>query len=292
MSFGENLRFLRTEAGLTQEQFAEQMEVTRQSVSKWESDSGFPELDKLLQISDRFDCDLDTLLRGDVQAQKQTDTIGYDAHMTRRARMTALGVMLCIFGPVGAAVAPHRLEGIAFFLFVIPAVLILVLSAIWHHQFQQEHAVLIPLYKEEELSAARKRYPFWIISGIGMILSALLVWAIGDIWDTHFIDGIGLGFIALGVGVLVYGVLEHEKYNIEKNQKDFSNALEKKESKSDRLCSVIMMIATIIFLLYLFLGNGNGHSDVGRVAAAVYATSGILCGIVGILAGKEEDKGK
>ncbi len=292
MSFGENLKFLRTEAGLTQEQLAEQMEVTRQSVSKWESDSGFPELDKLIQISDRFDCDLDTLLRGSVQARKQTDTIGYDAHMTRRARMIALGVMLCIFGAAGAAVAPHRLKGITFFLFVIPAILILVLSAIWHHQFQQEHAVLIPFYKDEELSAARKRYPFWIVSGIGVILSALLVWAIGDIWDTRLTDGAGLGFIALGVGVLVYGVLEHQKYNIEENQEAFSETVGKKESKSDRFCGVIMMVATIIFLLYLFLGNGNGHSDVGRVAAAVYTTAGLVCGIIGILEKKAEQKTK
>lgn len=71
MSFGENLRFLRTEARLTQEQFAEEMEVTRQSVSKWESDSGFPEMDKLIQISDRFDCDLDDLLRGSVQEKSR-----------------------------------------------------------------------------------------------------------------------------------------------------------------------------------------------------------------------------
>lgn len=287
MSFGENLRFLRTEAGLTQEQLAEEMEVTRQSVSKWESDSGFPEMDKLIQMSERFDCNLDDLLRGNMQEKKQTDTIGYDAHMTRRARMIVLGVMLCILAPAGAAIVPNGLEGIIFFALLIPAVLLLVLSGIWHHQFQEEHPILIPFYKKEELSAARKRYPFWIVCGIGVILSALLVWAIGDIWDTAFIDGIGLGFIALGVGILMYGELEHEKYNIEKNQE--AKALGKKESKSDRLCSVIMMIATIIFLLYLFLGNGNGHSDVGRVAAAVYATSGILCGIVRILENKEED---
>ena len=43
MSFGENLQYLRSEAKLTQEQLAEQLEVSRQSVSKWESDTSFPE---------------------------------------------------------------------------------------------------------------------------------------------------------------------------------------------------------------------------------------------------------
>ncbi len=225
MSFGENLRFLRIEAGLTQEQFAEEMDVTRQSVSKWESDSGFPEMNKLIQISDRFDCNLDDLLRGSVKEKKQTDTIGYDAHMTRRARMIALGVMLCILAPAGAAIAPQQLDGVVFFLFLIPGVLFFVLSGIWHHQFQEEHPVLIPFYKKEELSAAQKRYPFLIVCGVGVILSALLVWVIGDIWYTVIMDGIGLGFIGLGVGILVYGRLEHEKYNIEKNQNEFLEML-------------------------------------------------------------------
>ena len=91
MSFGENLRFLRTESGMTQEQFAEKLEVTRQSVSKWESDNGFPELEKILQISRMFGCDLDTLLQGSVCEKKRTDTEGYDRHMDRRTRMISVG---------------------------------------------------------------------------------------------------------------------------------------------------------------------------------------------------------
>lgn len=37
MAFSENLQFIRTQAGITQEQLAEQLDVSRQSVSKWES---------------------------------------------------------------------------------------------------------------------------------------------------------------------------------------------------------------------------------------------------------------
>ena len=42
MTFGEKLQKLRKEAGLSQEEFADQMGVSRQAVSKWESDSGYP----------------------------------------------------------------------------------------------------------------------------------------------------------------------------------------------------------------------------------------------------------
>ena len=51
MSFGENLRLMRKARNLTQEQFAEALGVSRQAVSKWEADSGYPEAEKLIAIS-------------------------------------------------------------------------------------------------------------------------------------------------------------------------------------------------------------------------------------------------
>lgn len=51
MSFGENLRLMRKARNLTQEQFAEALGVSRQAVSKWEADSGYPETEKLIAIS-------------------------------------------------------------------------------------------------------------------------------------------------------------------------------------------------------------------------------------------------
>ena len=62
MSFSENLQFLRTNAGTTQEQLAEVLGVSRQSVSKWENGSSFPEMETLIRICDLYDTDLDTLL--------------------------------------------------------------------------------------------------------------------------------------------------------------------------------------------------------------------------------------
>ena len=49
MSLAENLQFLRKQKNITQEQLAEQLEVSRQSVSKWESAQSYPEMEKLLQ---------------------------------------------------------------------------------------------------------------------------------------------------------------------------------------------------------------------------------------------------
>lgn len=63
MSLGSNICFLRKQKKYTQEQFAEKMDVTRQTVSRWESDEVVPELAKLIEISDIFACKLDALVK-------------------------------------------------------------------------------------------------------------------------------------------------------------------------------------------------------------------------------------
>ena len=77
MSLGSNISFLRKQKKFTQEQFAEKMSVTRQTVSRWESDEVVPELAKLIEISDFFSCKLDALVReelsynGDIYSKVQ-----------------------------------------------------------------------------------------------------------------------------------------------------------------------------------------------------------------------------
>ena len=67
MSFGQNLQFLRRMSrGMTQEELAERLGVSRQTVSKWESDAAFPEMEKALALAKLFSCSLDDLLMGDM----------------------------------------------------------------------------------------------------------------------------------------------------------------------------------------------------------------------------------
>lgn len=72
MTFGEKLQKLRKEAGLSQEELADQMGVSRQAVSKWERDSGYPETEKIVRMSRIFHVTLDYLLNeeGSVDAEK------------------------------------------------------------------------------------------------------------------------------------------------------------------------------------------------------------------------------
>ncbi|WP_291581291.1 helix-turn-helix domain-containing protein [Clostridium sp. UBA6640] len=63
MNFGEKLFKLRKEKGLSQEALAEQIGTTRQAVSKWENNQGFPETEKLMMISNIFEVSVDFLLK-------------------------------------------------------------------------------------------------------------------------------------------------------------------------------------------------------------------------------------
>lgn len=62
MTTGEKIYNLRKEARITQEEFADKMEVTRQAVSKWESDAAYPETDKIIKIAQLFGVTCDYLL--------------------------------------------------------------------------------------------------------------------------------------------------------------------------------------------------------------------------------------
>jgi transcriptional regulator with XRE-family HTH domain len=62
MSFADNLQAARKKNGLTQEDLAGMLDVSRQAVSKWEQGDGYPEAEKLLILSDKLDISLDELM--------------------------------------------------------------------------------------------------------------------------------------------------------------------------------------------------------------------------------------
>ena len=78
MSFAENLKQLRKEKQLSQEELAEILDVSRQAVSKWEQGIGYPEVEKLLLLSSKLHISLDSLMETQItqapNTEKQTVT--------------------------------------------------------------------------------------------------------------------------------------------------------------------------------------------------------------------------
>ena len=75
MSFGKNLQYLRQlSAGMTQEALAEKLNVSRQTISKWEMDAANPEMDKALELCKVFNCSLDNLFRDEMDQRSTAYT--------------------------------------------------------------------------------------------------------------------------------------------------------------------------------------------------------------------------
>lgn len=115
MIFADKLIRLRKQSGWSQEELAEQMNVTRQSVSKWEGAQAVPDLEKILRLSQLFGVSTDYLLKDEIETVEPAADAAEDSPLRRvtleeantflsvksaTARPIALGVLLCILSPI------------------------------------------------------------------------------------------------------------------------------------------------------------------------------------------------
>ncbi len=104
MSFGEKLQRLRKAQGLSQEELAARLSVTRQTISKWELDQSTPELGLLAQISDIFGVTTDYLIKNEEGGPGAGgEAPGGAAQKKPQARLALFIVLLCV-GILGVAV--------------------------------------------------------------------------------------------------------------------------------------------------------------------------------------------
>ena len=101
MALSEKLFTLRKKSGLSQEQLAEHLGVSRQAISKWESGSSMPESDKLIAICDYFDVSLDYLMRDCDEAGRVEST---PPQTSRAGRGFIIGIVSAIGGALAMIV--------------------------------------------------------------------------------------------------------------------------------------------------------------------------------------------
>lgn len=115
MIFADKLIQLRKKAGWSQEDLAEQMNVTRQSVSKWEGAQSVPDLEKMVRLSELFGVSTDYLLKDEIEdaggsipadevsALRRVSMEEANAFLSVKAitsKSIALAVFLCILSPI------------------------------------------------------------------------------------------------------------------------------------------------------------------------------------------------
>ena len=289
MAFSENLQFIRTQAGVTQEQLAEQLDVSRQSVSKWESGASFPEMDTLLRICDLYNVNLDTLLRGSVEESRVSDTARYDDHMNRFSLQIALSVFAIIAGValmilLSALGLSEMLAAALFMLILTISVVVIVAGGIQHDNFCKKHPVIQDFYTEEEKDAFHQKFVWHIAGGVGAILFGvvLLILTFAFLPEQEPYESIAtacfLLLIAGAVFSFIYGGMQEDKYKIWKYNRD-NNPDPEAKRRLDLIgaaCGVIMLLATAVYV-----GLGLTRNTWGT-AWWVFAVGGILCGVVSV----------
>ena len=100
MSFGENLQKLRKGKNISQENLAEALKVSRQTIGKWENGTTYPETEYLIQISDFFGVSIDTLLKGTIAEESIKEALSpVDQRQRNRNIRFVVAVILFIISP-------------------------------------------------------------------------------------------------------------------------------------------------------------------------------------------------
>ncbi len=240
MIFADKLIALRKKAGWSQEELAEQMNVTRQSVSKWEGAQSVPDLDKMLRLSELFGVSTDYLLKdefeepghikpeGDMPSLRRVAMEEVNAFLAvkeRTARTIAHSVFLCIISPIAlflltaisessaGALTGDAANGVGLvvlFVFFAAAATILLISVasktapyafMEKEQFETEYGVA-GMVKERraQYKALHAKYN---IAGTCLCIAALLPLIIGAIIDA---DNDLLLVIMLSVSFFIAGI--------------------------------------------------------------------------------------
>ena len=107
MEVGKRIREERERLGISQENLAREVFVSRQTVSNWETGKTYPDVQSLLLLSNLFDVSVDSLVRGDVEAmEKQMENYELERYKIKASMTVSLGLIA-----VGAVIALLRMQG-------------------------------------------------------------------------------------------------------------------------------------------------------------------------------------
>lgn len=321
MNISQNLQYLRKRDKITQEELADKLGVSRQSVSKWETGEAYPETDKLITLCDLFGVSLDELMRTDLMATvniseepkpKACDGGIFAAEMDKFSRAIAAGVFLILFGVavcVALAGYSYMLEdryaelvavmgGVVVLLFVAVAVFLFIFYGISNDRFKKENPVIERGMSEAQIKAFSKKFSLMmalLVSGIlaGVIflvtmfalIDAGIVFAANKDAGGCFITSIFLALLSVCVGGLTYYGIQHSKYDLAEYNRQTGKELNPspRSKLKDAICGAVMMFATALFLVLGFVG-GWWHP-----AWVVFPVGGIICGIIGAIMNAKDD---
>lgn len=312
MVLADKIINLRKKNGLSQEELAEQIGVSRQAVSKWEGMQSIPDLDKVIALSRFFGVSTDYLLNDELEEEfinavteseperkKVTMTMANDYidKAFNNAKIIALAVAICILSPVALIICGQLSEmyvekelllcmiglivmvvmiAIAVALFIITSNKVGEYKFLAYEIFETEYGVS-GMVKTKKTAIHSTCFTQNLI-GIIIIVLSIIPLFVGMISDNDLYAVIGLAImfflVAIGVFLIVLACYKNGALMRLLQEGDYSKKYKKVSPISKAVSSCYWGIATIIYLVWSFLSN-DWH-----ITWLVWVVAGILSAVM------------
>lgn len=244
------------------------------------------------------------------------DVVGYDSHMRRFAWLIAIGVAAIILGvavgmlfsPEGSVLGPSPVNDVLVTVCTLVGTIVglalLIPAGIMHGDFRRRHPYVQDFYTDEDKSRASVVLAIGVAIGAVLILAGVCVLVFCDELvadgDAGWPDSVLLACVAAAVFCFIMSGMTHDKVNVDKYNREAEEESVREGrsvphptmSESDRfyrrltgaICGVIMLLATVVALLMLFLGTAGSDADAWmKVFWVPWPIGGVLCGVVDII---------
>ena len=309
MILADKITALRKKTGWSQEELAEQLGVTRQSVSKWEGAQSVPDMDKVVQMSRLFGVTTDFLLKDELSeeepAPESCDSPLRRVTMAEASEYLALrlATMLCILSPICLILLAGMSEVSRFgisedaaagvglcVLLVLVAVGVAIFLAcaakakpyefLEKEPFETEYGVA-GMVRERQKAYAPAYARLNITGAVLCILAAVPLFAAMCVSasDLFYIGAVCLllAIVSVGCYAFVLGGVNHSAMQALLEEEDYTRENKAKSPIIGAVSGIYWLLVTAIFLFYTFGPMGNGQP---KYSWFIWAVAGVLFGAV------------
>ena len=304
MILADKIVSLRKKAGWSQEELAEQLGVTRQSVSKWEGAQSVPDMDKVVQMSRLFGVTTDYLLKDEIEEQAaalveesplRRVTMGQAADYLARRRAAAPKVAFPVtlillagmsevqrFPISGNAAAGIGLCVMLVLLSVAVSIFLRADADVRDYRFLEEEPFeteygVTGMVRQRQREYADTRTRYTTLGAVLYVLAAAPLFAAVciDGSDLLYVGAVGVLLVLVGIGCLFLvsaGVYSSAMERL-LEEGDYARGQKKHRRVLGTVSTIYWLAATAVFLIYTYGPSGNGQP---RYSWIIWAVAGVL----------------
>lgn len=279
--FSQNLQKIRSEKNLSQEQLADKIGVSRQTISAWESGKASPELDKITTISKLFSVSIDELV-GEIKTEASNfDKKEYEKNYSKIALLRASGIFILFSGIAFGAFFFEKgvIVGVGLMISLAISVPLFILAKntdeLENNKLIKSKKSLENVFANSEIEFAAKNKILGSILLVSLLFIAIAIHQI-IVYLTNFGENLANAIFMLLLGIAVASAT-YANSVFAKIQNFEDNKAEniKTNEKIGFFAAILMLSLTAIFLIYSFISKDWSSAEIlfpiGGIAIGIYA---------------------